>query len=521
MSEAQNDQDKFVSAIAIAGASVPIVEGIVALSNGGVIGGIVGLGVSGLVWLAADEMAKSGRGLTLPASSPHRHRAARPGQPGVFSRLLIGKDDRGVQPQPKDGRDDPQTDKLPDVSFDLEGEDDMPRMRGDYFLFSEVLANFEPTIDQIFLARTDDNVDLFCRARDLCHVALAGVTGGGKSSIMRMLMLQLCKARLQVLLLNPHYTRCDIEAYGPDGKLCPEDWTPFEPYLVYDPMKCRDYGVIEHYLRSAAKDIIPRRLEKRALGRSTGKPYFIVIDELPSIVRNVKEAPEYMRVILEEGRKVGVFLISAAQDFLVKSISPNGGGGSIRECYRTAYYVGGDPTTAKVLLDMPANQIPEDELGKGAVMLRGSASKKASLVFVPYVDNESLYHLLGSSTYERNSVSSGVDFPLSLSPEPQMIAKNQAQDFVSPGESETGETLVKQAVRLGESQAKDGETLTNESETLTISHGDETAILIAVIDLQIANVNITREAIKQKLGWNNKKHDIVKAVCDKHGIAVR
>ena len=37
-----------------------------ALAHGGVVGGIVGLGVSGLVWLFADEMAKKGRGITLP-----------------------------------------------------------------------------------------------------------------------------------------------------------------------------------------------------------------------------------------------------------------------------------------------------------------------------------------------------------------------------------------------------------------------------------------------------------------------
>jgi len=126
MSEAQNENDKFVSAIAIAGASVPIVEGIVALSNGGVVGGIVGLGISGLVWLAADEMAKKGRGLALPASSLPRQRAARSGQPGIFSRMLTGKDDRDEQPQPKDARDEmmpePQTEKLPEL-------DDLPLAR--------------------------------------------------------------------------------------------------------------------------------------------------------------------------------------------------------------------------------------------------------------------------------------------------------------------------------------------------------------------------------------------------------
>jgi hypothetical protein len=66
---------------------------------------------------------------------------------------------------------------------------------------------------------------------------------------------------------------------------------------------------------------------------------------------------------------------------LFRTISPKAGG-SIRECYRTAYYVGGDATTAWVLLDMLANLIPEDELGKAAVMIRSVPTRKAAQVFV-------------------------------------------------------------------------------------------------------------------------------------------
>jgi hypothetical protein len=134
-----------------------------------------------------------------------------------------------------------------------------------------------------------------------------------------------------------------------------------------------------------------------------GKPYFIVLDELPAIVRHIPEVPDYLADILREGRKVGIYLITAAQDFLVKTIAPQGGG-AIRECYRTAFYVGGDATTAKTLLDMPANQIPESDLGKGVVMLRNAKIKQAQMVRVPYVDNQSLYRLLGPSTYKAERV---------------------------------------------------------------------------------------------------------------------
>lgn len=345
------------------------------------------------------------------------------------------------------------------IPFD---HDELPRphLSGEPFLFSEVLERFTPRADRVFLARTADGRDLLCSAQELCHVALAGATGNGKSSLMRMLLLQLCKLRMQVIILNPHYTRYDIEA--------DEDWTPFEPYLVHPPMECRKYEVIEHYLRHAACTVIPNRLERRANSLPVGKPYFIAIDELPAIVRHIKEAPEYMRVILEEGRKVGVYLISAAQDFLVKTIAPNAGGGSIRECYRTAYYVGGDATTARVLLDMQPSLIPEDELGKGVVMLRGVPSKKATQVYVPYVDNDALYRLLGPSTYKAERArSEEIDLPsptLRTTPPAQERVTQQRESILDMIErlsdtldEQTLQALISQLPRVREDEEDEPE----------------------------------------------------------------
>jgi hypothetical protein len=263
-------------------------------------------------------------------------------------------------------------------------------------VFSKLLARFTPSLDCILLGALPDGTLIFCAAKDLCHVALAGATGGGKSSILRLLVSQLCKAGASVLLLNPHYTRYDREADPP------EDWTPFEPYLLYDPMECRKYEVIEYYLKQVAEQLLPKRLEQYAQSQPLGKPYFIVLDELPAIVAHVKNAPDYLAYILREGRKVGIYLITAAQDFLVSTVAP-GGGGAIRDCYRTAYYVGGDGTTAKTLLDKPARDLPETDLGQGHVMLRSARVqlvKAAQLVRVPYVDNQTLYSLLGPSTFE-------------------------------------------------------------------------------------------------------------------------
>lgn len=63
--------------------------------------------------------------------------------------------------------------------------------------------------------------------------------------------------------------------------------------------------------------------------------------------------------------------------------------------------------------------------------------------------------------------------------------------------------VVKQPVEWGEKSESlmgEGESFTQVSEPFTFSQMDETAILIAVIDLQAMNVKVTREAIKQKAG---------------------
>lgn len=260
------------------------------------------------------------------------------------------------------------------------------------FTFSQILEKgFTPSLDKIYLGRLVDGTDVYVTAKDLCHVALAGLTGNGKSSIMRLIMAQLCKIGVTVLLLNPHYMQWDHSGG--------EDWTPYEPYLEKSPIDCAGYETIGTYLEWTAKTLLANRIERARKGKPIGKPFFIVIDELPAIVAECKDVPSHIAKLLREGRKYGIFLIVASQDFQVKTIGFDGGG--VRKCFKTAFYVGGDVATAKALLndDNQKDPIPENDLGKGTIMLRCSATKKAVLTKVPYVDNESLYRLLGGSTF--------------------------------------------------------------------------------------------------------------------------
>jgi hypothetical protein len=319
--------------------------------------------------------------------------------------------------QPKDARDEDlsNTRTLSDnnlFDFDDDDEIDLPSQRkgkSNIFRFSELLASgFVPTVNKIFVGRrVDTGEDIFVAAKDLCHIAFAGKTGGGKGSLMRLIMAQLCYVGCKVLLLNPHYMRWVVADNGPEFD---EDWSPFEgmhkrsgkPYLQQSPIDCADFPPIAQYLEWAVQTLLQ---DRKAAGREGGvrfKPYFIVLDEWPSIVDENKNAPGQLAKLLREGRKYGIFVIIASQDFQVKTIGMDGG--SVRKCLLTVFYTGGDKTTGKELLNMQEKDLAENEIGKGVVYLRCVGTQNQPvLVRVPFVDNESVYRLLGPSTFKKAS----------------------------------------------------------------------------------------------------------------------
>lgn len=306
--------------------------------------------------------------------------------------------------------------------FDFDGEDEevplskAPKKDG-IFRFSELLdTGFRPTINKIFVGRTMDGKDIFVAAKDLCHVALAGKTGGGKGSLMRLIMVQLCYVGAKVLLLNPHYMRW---VSADNGTEFDEDWTPFEgihprknkPYLEMPPVDCADFGPIEQHLAWSVETLLQDRKRE---GRDGGKkfiPYFIVVDEWPAVTAELKDASSQLAKLLREGRKYGIFVIVASQDFQVKTMGMDGG--SVRKCLLTVFYTGGDKTTAKELLNYEkVENVPENNLGKGIVLMRCTGTQNEPvLVRVPFVDNESVYKLLGPSTFKKKVHSNATEVP--------------------------------------------------------------------------------------------------------------
>lgn len=369
-----------------AGTTLVVAEPALALAHQGGLGAVFGLGLGIAAYYAASSNEretgkKTPSPVSLAASSD------------ILQRLFRGK---SVREQREAGPQQVIEPLQPRYDFQEKDVLSAPTFLPDGPIrFSDILKTFTPTLDKIYLATLPDGTHVFTSARNLCHTALAGATRGGKDHLIRQLMSQLCYAGANVYLLDPNYKRYDLESVDPWKRSYPEDWTPFEQHLANDPRELirrgRTYKVIEHYLQSAY-EMVERRLE--ILGRSEqrlGAPQFIVVNELPAVVDEVPKTGQYLKKILREGAKVGVFLVNASQDFQVTTTFKDIGGG-IRKCYRTAFDVGADPATQTAL-----GLLSLKGLGKGRASLRNDDVLSEGRV--PWVDNEALYMLLGPSTY--------------------------------------------------------------------------------------------------------------------------
>jgi hypothetical protein len=236
--------------------------------------------------------------------------------------------------------------------------------------------------------------------KQLVHIALAGSTRQGKTSIIRQLLAELIYIGCECILLDPHYTPYDVEI--------DEDWTPYTPYLKANPLECKEFGKIEQVLRYAATTYLEKRKALRAASKRIGKDVFIFIDEYPAIIAEKPEVQKHVAKLLREGGKYHIHLVIASQDFQVKTVSPQAGG-AIRDNFSTCLYVGGDKTTANVLLDKSIPAEDEPRLGKGPIYLRCETHKAASLAYTPWMDNEAIYELVGPSTYEPGEDEEEVD----------------------------------------------------------------------------------------------------------------
>lgn len=280
-----------------------------------------------------------------------------------------------------------------------------------------------PTVDHILLG-VDEYGQITVSVQDLCHVALLGSTGGGKSNLLRLIIPQLEKIGASVILADPHYAPLDPESG--------DDWRPIADRLIHAPAVTA--AAIDQEL-SFMLDELGRRLEKRNRNEPIGPPLFFAFDELPVICDLVKDAPARLGKLLREGRKVQLLTVGASQSMLIKEI---GGSSTMRDQYRTAFYVGGDRKSAAAMLDLPERTIDDGPLGKGIVLLRSKSTAPAKLVRVPLVSNASLYSLLGAAVAPQIAPTEPLSNPLQTGF--GFAAMAQARNQNETGSKPAGET---------------------------------------------------------------------------------
>lgn len=240
---------------------------------------------------------------------------------------------------------------------------------------------FRPSREAILLGLAEGGQQITVPAKALCHVALVGATGGGKSNLLRLILPQLQAIGARVVLADPHFAPLDPESG--------DDWRPIAARLHLAPaVTAPQIADLLGYLL----DELDQRLARRRRGEPVGAPLFFAFDELPVIADTVPGSIDMLGKIVREGRKVHLLAVGASQTMLVKAI---GGDSSIRDSYRTAFYVGGDLKSASALLDMRQADIAESELHTGVAYLRSSATSSAQIVRVPLASNRAIVDLLG------------------------------------------------------------------------------------------------------------------------------
>jgi hypothetical protein len=291
--------------------------------------------------------------------------------------------------------------------------------------------SFRPTVDRILLGLGPDGQQFTVPMKALWHIGTAGPTGAGKSNIARLILPQLQSLGAKVCIGDPKWTPFDHESG--------EDWRPIAERLHLAPARKADEiaGLIGYF-----HDELERRLELRHAGQKVGGPLFLYLDEYTTITEDVKDAGEHVARLGRLGRGVGIFLLVAAHDLLVKS-----GAGDTRDQIRTGFYLGGDVKTGSVLLDLPQRAVieREGELTTGLALLRSAATSPAQLVRVPYASNAGIASLLGvqeASAEASQDRPIGFRRPSSRKPDGSLTEARDAQASGAPGSAEAARALA-------------------------------------------------------------------------------
>jgi hypothetical protein len=242
---------------------------------------------------------------------------------------------------------------------------------------------FKPRRDAILLMNTVNGYATE-KISKLHHIGLSGASGRGKTGVMRLIVSQLLACEARVYMVNPNFA--PVKHNG--NRM--EDWRPIAARLQ-KPV-ARNAPEIEELLNYFMQ-IFKQRREREQVTPKRGADLFLVLGEWPVIVEEYPEAEKIIGRLLRQARQYGIHIIAEFQDALISTIKGSGG---TRANYGTAYFFGGDLTTAKTLLSLPDGvKIDNTGLGHmGAVYLK-SFSVAAAPGRVPFFSNKALYMLLG------------------------------------------------------------------------------------------------------------------------------
>ena len=228
-------------------------------------------------------------------------------------------------------------------------------------------------------------------------------------------------------------------------------------------------------------------------------PYVFVLDEAASILKRSDIGKEVIPVIEEgsqEGQGYGMTIILGIHDFSQDGL----GDVRIRGFLNFIYCHRMEPDQSKFIPAFNTRKTKAiiSKLPPGHAMTKDEQNEVEYLI-LPFADSRDALR-----ARERLLQLSPIGLVKSL--------PTQDVRLIEPGESESSEAPIDQPVEPGES---------DESDTVKVSPDDREAIIFAVSALMSEGKPLTREAIKEHLGWNNKKHWIVKSVCDEYNLCKR
>lgn len=258
---------------------------------------------------------------------------------------------------------------------------DRPALPGPLTLGQVQAGGWAPTVGAILLGVGPAGALLTVPIGDqLCHVVTAGKTGSGKSNTLRLLLTQLAAVGAEYYICDPHFT--------PVNPTTGEDWRALA--LASAPRRAlTGKGEIVALVDGLAAEV-DARLTRWHAGTAPGPARFYLFEELPSLADADKDFMRKLGRLLREGRKLGLYVITAAQDMLISTV---GGSAGLRSQFATVYYGGGDPYTARALLAVKVAEPP----GRGVCWLRSVADVEPRQVRVPLVTNADIAGLLGET----------------------------------------------------------------------------------------------------------------------------